>query len=256
LTGPDVLTPTSEAPGVSTNDAAQSSLTMIESLALVGDALPHAFPPAPACTEWGQRGALLHEDDFNGPLEAYVAEYAHKPGNLVANRDGRLLIDVDSGATVWLDKPLSGNYLISYTRRVVMEGGKNDRLSDFNHFWMARDPANPNLFTRSGKFEDYDKLDLYYAGFGGNTNSTTRFRRYGNGQRVLLGEFKDAAHLLEPNRDYHIDIAVYKGCTRMRVDGAEVFSYRDPQAPSAGYFGFRTTWSHQTIDDLKVYQLK
>jgi hypothetical protein len=258
LGGPHVLNPTSEAPGVSTNDAAQSGLTMIESLALLGDALPRELPAPPqaACPDWGQRGALLHEDDFSGPLQGYVAEYANKPGNLVANRDGRLLIDVDSGATVWLAKRLSGNYLISYTRRVVMEGGKNDRLSDFNHFWMARDPANPNLFTRGGKFEDYDKLELYYVGVGGNTNTTTRFRRYGKGQRVLLGEFKDAAHLLAPNRDYHIEIAVYKGCTRMRVDGAEVFSYRDPQPLSGGHFGFRTTWSRQTIDDLKVYELK
>jgi hypothetical protein len=258
LEGADVLNPTSEAPGVSTNDAAQSGLTIIESLALLGDALPNELPPPPSlpCTDWGHRGALLFEDGFDGPLKGYVAEYAHKPGNLVTNRDGRLEIDVDSGATVWLDKPLSGNVLISYTRRVVMGSGKNDRLSDFNHFWMARDPANANLFTRGGKLEDYDKLDLYYVGFGGNTNTTTRFRRYGGGQRVLLGEFKDAAHLLEPNRDYRIEIAVYQGCTRMRVDGAEVFAYRDPQPLTSGYFGFRTTWSHQTIADLKVYQLK
>src|SRR4051812_23322508 len=95
----------------------------------LGGGIAHA---APACTQWGERGALLHEDDFSGPLTGYVAEYARNPGNEVANRDGRLLIDVDSGATVWLDKPLSGNLVISYTRRVVVDGGKNDRLSDFN----------------------------------------------------------------------------------------------------------------------------
>jgi hypothetical protein len=48
LKGADVLNPTSEAPGVSTNDAAQSGLTMIESLALLGDALPQELPPPPA----------------------------------------------------------------------------------------------------------------------------------------------------------------------------------------------------------------
>ncbi|PWF47813.1 exo-rhamnogalacturonan lyase family protein [Massilia glaciei] len=47
LQGPDVLSATTEAIGVSTNDAAQSGLTMIESLALLGDALPHALPPPP-----------------------------------------------------------------------------------------------------------------------------------------------------------------------------------------------------------------
>jgi rhamnogalacturonan endolyase len=221
---------------------------------LAAATIAHAAPAA--CSQWGERGALLWQDDFSGPLKGYVAEYAQKRGNAIASRDGRLLMDVDSGATVWLDKPLSGNLLITYTRRVVMEGGKNDRLSDFNHFWMARDPNNANLFTRSGKFEDYDNLDMYYVGVGGNTNSTTRFRRYGDGKRVVLGEHLDAAHLLKPNRDYTVEIAVYDGCTRMLVDGQEYFSYRDPQPLASGYFGFRTTWSRQTIDDLKIYQLK
>jgi rhamnogalacturonan endolyase len=216
-----------------------------------------AAQAAPAdCTQWGQRGELLYQDDFSGPLKGYVTEYAKKPGNVIADRDGRLLIDVDSGATVWLDKRLSGNVLITYTRRVEMGGGKHDRVSDFNHFWMASDPHNPRLFTRSGKFEDYDNLDMYYVGFGGNTNSTTRFRRYEDGKRVVLGEYRDAAHLLKPNRDYAVEIAVYNGCTRMLVDGKEFFSYRDPHPFTSGYFGFRTTWSRQTIDNLKIYQLK
>ena len=209
-----------------------------------------------ACTDWGQRDKVLWQDDFSGPLKGYVLEYAKKPGNVIEDRDGRLVIDVDSGATVWLDKPLSGNLLITYTRRVEVGDGKHDRLSDFNHFWMARDPKNANLFTRSGKFEDYDDIDMYYVGFGGNTNKTTRFRRYGDGQRVVLGEYLDAAHLLQPNRDYQVEIAVYKGCTRMLVDGHEYFSYRDPKPLTSGYFGFRTTWSRQTIDNLRIYQLK
>jgi hypothetical protein len=221
---------------------------------LVAAAIAHAAPGA--CTEWGQRGTLLYQDDFSGPLKGYVAEYAQKPGNVIANRDGHLLMDVDSGATVWLDKPLSGNVLITYTRRVVVDGGKNDRLSDFNHFWMARDPHNTKLFTRGGKFEDYDNLNMYYVGFGGNSNKTTRMRRYGDGERVMLAEHVDAAHLLKPNRDYAVEIAVYNGCTRMLVDGEEYFSYRDPQPFTSGYFGFRTTWSRQLVDDLKIYQLK
>jgi rhamnogalacturonan endolyase len=150
---------------------------------------------------------------------------------------------------------LSGNLLISYTRRVVMEGGPNDRLSDLNHFWMAQDPARNNLFTRSGKFEDYDDLDMYYAGIGGNGNTTTRMRRYGGGQRVMVGERLAPSYLLEPNRDYQVEIAVYKGCTRVRVDGRELFQYRDRQPYTRGYFGFRTTWSRQTIDHLTVHQI-
>jgi rhamnogalacturonan endolyase len=221
-------------------------------MALGGPAM--AAGPA-ACTEWGRPGAVLFQDDFGGPLQGYVAEYARKPGNVVENRDGRLLMDVDGGATVWLDKPLSGNVLISFTRRVLVEGGRNDRLSDLNVFWMARDPQRANLFTRSGTFEDYDDLALYYVGIGGNRNTTTRLRRYGDGRRDLLAEYTDAAHLLAPNRDYRIEIAVYDGCTRVRVDGADWFTVRDPHPLTSGYFGLRTTWSRQTVDDLKIQRL-
>lgn len=55
LAGPDVLAPTSEAVGVSTNDSAQSGLTVIETLSLLGDALPHELPPAPPAPDRGKR---------------------------------------------------------------------------------------------------------------------------------------------------------------------------------------------------------
>jgi hypothetical protein len=209
-----------------------------------------------ACANWGEKGALLHQDSFEGPLAGYVGEYARKPGNFIGNRDGRLVIDVDSGATVWLDKRLAGDILIAYTRRVVVDGGPNDRLSDLNHFWMASDPARRNLFTRTGRFEDYDDLDMYYAGVGGNHNQTTRLRRYGGGQRVMVAEQSGPDWMLAPNRDYRVEIAVYRGCTRMLLDGREVFSYRDLQPFTQGYMGFRTTWSRHTIDDLTIHQLK
>jgi lysophospholipase L1-like esterase len=224
--------------------------------ALPGDPLRPYFAAQGPCNTWGERGALLYQDDFDGPLTGYISEYARKPGNKVANVDGRLLLDVDSGATVWLDKPLSGNLLIAYTRRVVVEGGPNDRLSDLNHFWMAQDPHRASLFTRSGAFEEYDDLDLYYAGIGGNDNTTTRMRRYGDGKRELVGERLAPTDLLEANRDYRIEILVRDGCTRMRVDGRDLFTYHDPRPLTRGYFGFRTTWSRQTIDGLTIHHIK
>ena len=104
-------------------------------------------------------------------------------------KNGKLIINVDHGATVWFNKKLSGNILIEYHRKVIMNNGHNDRLSDLNQFWMATDPRQENVFTRSGTFTEYDSLRLYYAGIGGNTNSTTRFRKYtGTGERKLLAE--------------------------------------------------------------------
>lgn len=209
-----------------------------------------------ACTVWGQPGKQLYADDFKGPLTQWVTEVPKASSSRVEARGSKLLIDVSAGATVWFGQPLSGDYQVSFTRKVIIDGGKNDRLSDFNMFWMARDPANPSMFTRDGMFEQYDKLRLYYAGIGGNTNTTTRFRKYaGNGERELLAEYTDAAHLLQPNRSYAVQIAVYKGCTRVSVDGATVFSYRDPAPLTDGYFGFRTTWSRQEISNFTIHRL-
>lgn len=210
-----------------------------------------------AGTGIGQPGKVLHEDRFDGPLTQWIHEIEGKPASQVRAQDGKLVMDVAGGATAWFRQPLSGNYVISFTRKVVMAGGANDRVSDLNMFWMARDPVDANLFTRSGKFEDYDSVRMYYAGVGGNTNTTTRLRRYdGKGAKVLLQEHLDKAHLLEGNREYAVQIAVVDGCTSVAIDGETVFSYRDPQPLTDGYFGLRTTWSRQEIDDFEVRRLK
>lgn len=147
--------------------------------------------------------------------------------------------------------------MIEYRRKVVMNNGKNDRLSDLNQFWMATDPRRENVFTRSGVFSEYDSLRLYYAGIGGNTNRSTRFRKYqGTGERTLLFDLQDERHLLQPNRNYLIQIVVYNGTTRFFVDDEPYFSFEDDAPLTEGYFGFRTVKSHQEVVDFKVYELK
>jgi rhamnogalacturonan endolyase len=71
----------------------------------------------------------------------------------------------------------------------------------------------------------------------------------------LLSDLADAAHLLQPNRDYAIQIAVYRGCTRMLVDGKPYFSYADPVPLREGHFGLRTTQSRHQVEDFEVRQL-
>jgi len=204
-----------------------------------------------------QKGNLIFKEDFDTDLQNWVAEFAPSPTSTVAIKNGKLVIDVPGGATVWLNKKLSGNLLIEYKRKVILDKGPNDRLSDLNQFWMANDPKNKNLFTRTGVFAQYDSLLLYYVGFGGNTNSTTRFRKYnGKGERVLLTDLTDKPHLLEPNKEYSIKITVYNGLTKFFVDDVEYFSFLDKEPLREGYFGFRTTKSRQVIDDFRIYALK
>ncbi|MEJ2543617.1 MAG: DUF6250 domain-containing protein [Calditrichaceae bacterium] len=204
-----------------------------------------------------KKAQLLYYDNFDQGMTNWVIETPESPSSKVTIKKGKLIIDVDHGATVWFKNKLSGNILIEYHRKVIMNEGHNDRLSDLNQFWMATDPQQDNLFTRNGKFSEYDSLRLYYAGIGGNSNGTTRFRKYpGNGERTLIYDFQDENHLLKANKSYLIQIVVYEETTKVYVDGEQYFSFSDDKPLRNGYFGFRTVKSHQEIDNFKVYNLK
>lgn len=212
---------------------------------------------SPNLKEIVEGGELIYQDDFDGDLSNWVIENKLSDESKVEVKDGRLLIDVNSGATIWYKQKLSGNLLIEFHRKVVVDNGPNDRLSDFNFFWMATDPRNDDLFTRDGTFAQYDSLSLYYVGIGGNYNSTTRFRKYmGTGDRLLLQEKNDKQHLLQPNKIYFIQILVCNGTTTVFVDGEEYFTYNDPKPLIEGYFGFRTVKSRQEIEDIRMYRIR
>ena len=80
------------------------------------------------------KGKLLYQDNFNDGLKNWVVETPDSPYSKVGIEKGTLVIDVDHGATVWFNKKLSGNMLIEYHRKVSINNGHNDRLSDLNQF--------------------------------------------------------------------------------------------------------------------------
>ncbi len=205
-----------------------------------------------------QAQQLIFEDDFSKTLDMKVwkVEMEQQPNSSVFIKDGNLILDTQGGVTVWLNRLLKGNYVIEYTRTIEMDQKVNDRLSDLNQFWMAKDPWQENLFTRSGALASYDSLQLYYVGMGGNYNSTTRFRKYqGNGERTLLLEYADQEHMLLPNHSYTVRTVVLNGKVSFYVDGKLYFTYDDPTPLQEGYFGFRSTKSRQSISEIKIYQL-
>jgi hypothetical protein len=206
-----------------------------------------------------EKAKLIFADEFSQSLDTstWKIEIAPLPDSKVYTKNGELILDTKGGVTVWLTKKLKGNLRIEYQRKVLVDTGRNDRISDFNTFWMATDPKNKNLFTRNGVLESYDSLQLYYVGMGGNTNSTTRFRKYqGNGEKPLLKEYRDSAHLLKANKEYHIVIEIINNTVRYSVDGETFFEYHDPSVLKEGYFGFRSTKSRQAIDWIKIYEIK
>lgn len=168
------------------------------------------------------------------------------------------------GLTLWRKEKMKGQVTIEYDACVVMEK-EGDRLSDLNCFWMASDPQYPdNLWKReawrSGIFLNCYSLQLYYLGYGGNHNKTTRFRRYdGNEAGVtdaqsrpaILKEYTDSEHLLKPNHWYHIKITNEGGRVCYYIDGERLVDYLDPQPLTEGWFGFRTTLSRTRLSNFR-----
>ena len=200
---------------------------------------------------------LLYRADFTAGLADWVLE--QQPGGTVTTTHGELHLDVRAGATVWLRQPLAGPILIRYRVRMSSTG----RVSDLNCFWMASDPRHPtDLFhadhSRNGRFGTYDALQLYYVGYGGNTNTTTRFRRYdGTGARPLdpAHDLTTAPYLLQPDHTYTIELIAAGGRAIYRRDGEVIFDYTDPAPLTRGWFGFRTVNSATRISSFEVHRL-
>ena len=168
------------------------------------------------------------------------------------------------GLTLWRKEKMSGKVTIEYDACVVSETEK-DRLSDLNCFWMASDPKHPdNLWKRekwrNGIFLNCYSLQLYYMGYGGNHNSTTRFRRYDGNEAgitdpqarpAVLKEYTDAEHLLKANHWYHIKITNENNRVSYYIDGKRLVDFRDVKPLTEGWFGFRTTLSRTRITNFR-----
>nr|WP_315148623.1 DUF6250 domain-containing protein [uncultured Flavobacterium sp.] len=203
-----------------------------------------------------KQSKVIFADDFKTDNKLWISEFEQAETSSMQINQGKLDVIATAGGTVWYKNKLKGNIMISYYATVIDAGGKNDRVSDMNAFWMASNPSSENINNQSGKFESYDNLHLYYAGVGGHDNETTRFRKYtGNGKKAILKEYTDKEHLLVGNKKYAIKIIVNNGLIQYFVNDNLFWEYQDDAPYKEGYFGFRTYISHQIYEDFKVYQL-
>lgn len=203
---------------------------------------------------------LLFADDFMQGVDRWHPEL-EKGGSITA-KDGVLTVDVPGGCSLWLKAELAGPVLITFEATAVSRGGVNDRVSDLNCFWMATDtraPADLVAVSRSGAFSDYDELRCYYVGLGGNSNTTTRFRRYigKQGNRPLLPEhdLTDPDVLLRPNIPQRIALIAAGRHIAYYRDGKQLFTFEDPEPYTRGWFAFRTVTSHFEFRNFKVYRI-
>ncbi|MFI3282261.1 MAG: DUF6250 domain-containing protein [Rikenellaceae bacterium] len=170
------------------------------------------------------------------------------------------------GVTLWYDKRFEGDYQISYSAKFVMEGGPHDRLSDLNCFWGAIDPAYPDDFFRQswvyrdGDFSTYSPLDLFYVGYGGNRNSTTRFRRYTGAyvssdaqkNREMFNEYRNPEDILREGEWMNIVITVRGGRTTYSMNGKELVNHPVAEGQDEGYFGIRLVRNHVIFTNFAV----
>ena len=170
----------------------------------------------------------------------------------IIERADTLELIVPDGLTMWYRQRLTGDYEISYRICMVMQGGKYDRLSDLNCFWAANDPKYPDdLFARSqwrdGIFKNYNTLNLFYVGYGGEYYGVADDK-----VKPLLKEYTDASHLLVPNQWYEIRIRVEKGITTYSVNDEELFRYTLAGGEGDGHFGLRLLQNHVLFTDFKA----
>lgn len=204
----------------------------------------------------------------------WFCEAEDEGSKVTFNDNGVIDIIAPKGLTLWYKKPLDNNAIIEYDARIVVEEGNNNkwnRLSDLNCFWMATDPDVKNgsvlkkAKERKGIFLNQYALKMYYVGYGGNHNTTTRFRRYQGDKRgikdanfrpAILTEYKDSTHLLKPNHWYHIRLLQSEGIVSYVIDGETIVEYKDNSPITHGYFGFRTTLSHAQIKNINIKRVK
>lgn len=212
-------------------------------------------------------GKSLHlfTEDFSQGLTNWVIEN-NADSTEVKIDQNTLDIVAPKGFTLWYKEPLEGDVTIRFEAYVVDEGGAYDRVSDLNCFWMAQDPAFPDDFFarskwRNGVFGRYYSLRMYYVGYGGNSNSTTRFRKYdgnyeafqkGSQRPDIIKEYTDPAHLIKPNHWYTVEIRTKGERVSYLIDGRIVFDFTDPAPYRDGYFGIRTTQNHLRVKNVTI----
>ncbi|MBR1668748.1 MAG: hypothetical protein IJ693_10810 [Bacteroidaceae bacterium] len=185
---------------------------------------------------------------------------AEDPTSTVTWKNGTATIVAPKGLTLWCEEKMEGNVVIEYEARIVGDRRFKDeqgnvRVSDLNCFWMA-----DKCGGYGGKFVDNYALRTYYVGYGGNWNTTTRFRRYTGDARgidsaayrpIILKEYTDKEHLLVKDKWYKIRLEQVDGHARYFIDGELLVDYVDPTPLTEGYFGFRTTLAKAELRNFK-----
>lgn len=204
---------------------------------------------------------LIFEDHFNEESkDDWVLETdGNQTETLVDFRDGVLDTFTTKGLTLWNKYKFQGNYRIEFDSDFILGNYDFERLSDLNFFWNATDPEHPDDFfadsATRGDFPTYNNLKLYYVGYGGNYNESTRMRKYLPDKRLIVGEYLCHPYLLEEGKTLKIAIEYIDGYSKVFRNNELIFIYYDKIPYNTGHFAFRTTINHVLFSNFKAYQL-
>ena len=134
-------------------------------------------------------------------------------------------------------------------------------VTDSIWFWLASDPRHPDDFfaetaARSANPSLYSYLSLrfYWVDFGGNNNTTSRFRY--NPLRQLIRQFTDSPRLLAKGRTYKIKVVANGPHQEYWCDGKRQAYFYDDDPPRSGHIGFRAFVADHRISKLTVHRLR
>jgi Domain of unknown function (DUF6250) len=202
---------------------------------------------------------LIADDNFSS-IKNWIVE--KDPESNVIFQNNKLELYSPKGTTVWYKKKLDAPVMVEYYVEMISKGGEYDNITDLNCFFMAHDPHNKDdIFAKTenrkmSTLKSYSNLPMYYVGYGANGNTTTRLRRlHGDGKRPMLPEHDLKGYKNKANEKMKVNILLIEDNFIFCVDNKIIFDWHDPRPETAGWFGFRTYFSHMYISDFKVYSI-
>ena len=165
-------------------------------------------------------------------------------------------------SVVWYKHPFESPFVMEFETTPLQAPPKfTAGVSDSIWFWLASDPRHPDDFfaetaarNANPSLRSYLPLRFYWIDFGGNNNTTTRFRY--NPLRQLIRQFSDAPRLLEKGRTYKIMIVANGPHQEYWCDGKRWAYFYDDDPPRSGHIGFRAFVADHRISNLRIHRLE
>ena len=196
----------------------------------------------------GSTDTLFYRDDMDGDKGEWIkdgtAPYWFEGGKMVVD----CLPGKTSGMfTLWLNRPLSGDFYIAYDTMCM----DPEVWNNLNFFLLGRtlDGELPTPGRFDSSYGQYHQEAKTYIGT--LTYKWSRMRK-DPGFNLISEDQSMVGHV---NRKYFFEI-IKKGKTiEWRIDGKTAHRVEDPEIYESGLFAFRSADTKFWVDNFQIYQL-